>query len=162
MEPSDVPQPPQKAAYETEGNAVTSNPTEERAAHHHGRGRSVTERLPESQASSTQDTVPSSLGRGVHGAPAGDERYGRTQEEAGRHRELEGEQMRAPGEGQVAGVVDRKPGASGSQPDLASDLDRKKNEQAQAREAIQEQRKYGEISEGGGPRGVDTELEKTI
>ncbi|KAI0425567.1 hypothetical protein F5Y09DRAFT_321497 [Xylaria sp. FL1042] len=161
MEPSGVPQPPQKAAYETEGNAVTSNPSEERAAHHHGHGHPMAERLPGSQSLGTQDAIPSSLGRGMRGAPAGEEQFGRTHEEAGRHRELEGEQMRAPGEGQVADVVGRKPGAGGSQPDLASDLDRKKNEQARARDDIKERRRYGEISNGG-PRGVDTELDKTF
>ncbi|KAI0520840.1 hypothetical protein F5B22DRAFT_598591 [Xylaria bambusicola] len=160
MEPSGVPQPPQSAAYQTEGNAVTSNPAEERAAHQHGHERPVAERLPGTQSSGIKDAVPSSLGWGTHGAPAGEERFGRTPEEAGRHRELEGEQMRAAGEGQVADVVDRKPGATGSQPDLASDLDRKKNEQAEARNAIQEQRKHGLVSGDSGPQGVDTESDK--
>ncbi|KAI0970593.1 hypothetical protein F4678DRAFT_479991 [Xylaria arbuscula] len=161
MEPSGAPQPPQRAAYETEGNAVTLNPSEERAAQHHGQGRSVAERGPGGQFTGIQDAISSSLGRGIRGAPAGEEQFGRTQEEAGRHRELEGEQMRAAGEGQVADVVNRKPGASGSQPDLASDLDRKKREQDEARDAIKERRRHGEVSDGG-PRGVDTELEKTF
>ncbi|KAI1359284.1 hypothetical protein F5Y08DRAFT_319999 [Xylaria arbuscula] len=136
MEPSGVPQPPLNAAYQTEGNGVTSNPAEQRAAHQHDNGRTVTERLPESQSSGIKDAVPSSLGWGIRGAPPREERFGNTPEEAGRHRELEGEQMRAAGEGQVSDAVRRKPGATGSQPDLAGDLDRKKNEQAEARNAI--------------------------
>ncbi|KAK5624964.1 hypothetical protein RRF57_000680 [Xylaria bambusicola] len=160
MEPSGVLQPPQNAAYQTEGNAATLNPAEECAAHQRAHERPVTERPPETQSSSIKDAVPSSLGWGTHGTPAGEERLGRTQEEARRHRELEGEKMRAAGEGQVADAVNRKPGATGSQPDLASDLDRKRNEQAEARNAIQEQRKYRVISGDSGPRGVDTESDK--
>ncbi|KAI1420268.1 hypothetical protein F5Y12DRAFT_773974 [Xylaria sp. FL1777] len=163
MESFGAPQPPVTAAYETEGNAVTTNPVEERAAHHHSHGHPVAWRVPGNQSSGIQDAVPSSQGWGIHGAPAGEERFGRTEEDTGRHRELEGEQMRAAREGQVADVVGRKPGATGSQPDLASDLDRKKSEQAEAREAIKERRRQGEISDGG-PRGVDTagELDKSF
>ncbi|KAI3338755.1 hypothetical protein F4824DRAFT_458691 [Ustulina deusta] len=161
MEPSGALQPPRNAAYETEGNPVTSTPAEERAAHHHGHGRPVAERVPGNQSSGIQDAVPSSLGWGVHGAPAGEERFGRTQEEVGWHGELEGDQMRALGEGQVAEAVARKSGATGSQPDLASELDRKKSEQAEARGAMKERRRRGEI-ENGGTRGVDTELDKAF
>ncbi|KAH8156609.1 hypothetical protein CIB48_g11638 [Xylaria polymorpha] len=153
MEPSGVPQPPQDAAYQAEGNPVTSTPSEERASHHHGHGHSVANRGPGNQSSSIEDAVPSSLGWGMHGAPAGEERFGRTQEEVGRHRELEGDQMRMPGEGRVADVVDSKPGASGSQPDLVNDLDRKKREQTEARNSIKEERRHGRISDdarGGG------------
>ncbi|KAI0414761.1 hypothetical protein F5X98DRAFT_377502 [Xylaria grammica] len=162
MEPTGAPQPPRSAAYQTEGNPVTLNPSEERASHHHGHGHPVAQRGPWDSSSSIQGAVPSSLGRGVRGAPAGEERLGRTQPETGRHGELEGDQMRAPGEGQVADAVDRKPGAGGSQPDLASDLDRKKNEQAQARDAIKERRKHGNIADGGAGGGVDTELDKSF
>ncbi|CAJ2513940.1 Uu.00g020590.m01.CDS01 [Anthostomella pinea] len=142
MDPSGPAQPPLNAAYKTEGNPVTSNPAEKSAAQHHHQGKPVDERLP-SQPSDIKDATPSSLGRGVRGAPAGEEKFGRSHEDVGRHNELEGEQMRASGEGDVANVVDRKPGATGSQPDLASDLDRKKHEQASAREAIKEDRKHG-------------------
>ncbi|KAH9908562.1 hypothetical protein F4778DRAFT_351971 [Xylariomycetidae sp. FL2044] len=153
MDPSQPAQPSLNTAYETKGNPVTSNPAEQRAAaQHHSSGKPVEERFPTSQASGIDEAVPSSLGRGIRGAPPGEEQFGRTEEEAGRHRELEGEQMRAPGEGDVADVVNRKPGASGSQPDLASDLDRKKAEQAEQREAVKEQRKYGMVSDGGDVR----------
>ncbi|KAI0533024.1 hypothetical protein GGR58DRAFT_138868 [Xylaria digitata] len=162
MEPSGAPQPPKSAAYEVEGNAVTLNPSEERAAHLHSHGRPVARRGPGNHSSNIGDAVPSSLGWGAHGARAGEEQFGRTQEEDGRHRELEGDQMRAPGEGQVADAVDRKPGATGSQPDLVSDLDRKKSEQAEARNAIKERRRHGKISDGGAHSGVDTELDKAL
>ncbi|OTB09719.1 hypothetical protein K445DRAFT_323699 [Daldinia sp. EC12] len=124
MDPSGPAQPPKDTAYETQGNPVTSNPSEQYSAEHHTRGNPVDERSPSGKPSGINDAVPSSLGYGIHGAPAGEERYGRTQEQVGRSRELEGDQMRAPGEGDVANAVERKPGASGSQPDLASDLDR--------------------------------------
>jgi hypothetical protein len=124
MDPSGPPQPTKATAYETEGNAATSNPVEERSAEHQSHGRSVDERLPTSTGPEQQQGQPSSLGYGIRGAPAGEEQYGRSEEEVGRHQELDGEQMSAPGEGHVADVVRRKPGASGSEPDLASDLDR--------------------------------------
>lgn len=64
--------------------------------------------------------------------------------------------MRAPGEGDVRDIVDRKPGATGSEASLTSDLDRKKAEQAPAREAIKEERKKevdvaGILANRGGP-----------
>lgn len=125
MEPSGKPQPPRNAAYETEGNAATSNPAEERAAHHHGRGKPVARRVAGNQSLDIADAAPSSLGRGSRGAAAGEGQFRLAQgEETGLGDALEGDTMRAPAEGRVADAVDRKPGASGSQPDLASDLDR--------------------------------------
>lgn len=123
MDPSDKPQPPVNAAYQAEGNAVTSNPSEQRASHHQNSklGKPVAERYPENES---PEAGSWGLGRGIRGAPAGEEQYGRTEEDVGRHKELEGEQMRASGEGEVADAVNRKPGASGAEPDLASDLDR--------------------------------------
>ncbi|KAI0840713.1 hypothetical protein F5Y06DRAFT_228724 [Hypoxylon sp. FL0890] len=157
MDPSGPSQPPKDTAYETQGNPVTSNPSEQHSARHHPHGKTVDERVPSSQSSSLGDAVPSSLGYGIHGAPAGEERYGRTQEQMGRNRELEGDQMRAPGEGDVASAVEHKSGASGSQPDLAGDLDRKKQEQASKREAIKEDRRHGRAPDDGDVRaGVVT------
>ncbi|KAI1806633.1 hypothetical protein F4811DRAFT_509777 [Daldinia bambusicola] len=138
MDPSGPAQPPKDTAYETQGNPVTSNPSEQQeqqqqqqqqrgAGRHHARRNTATDeqRSPfGGKPSGIGDAVPSSLGYGVRGAPAGEERHGRTEEQVGRSRELEGEQMRAPGEGDVASAVERKPGAGGSEPDLASDLDR--------------------------------------
>ncbi|KAI1850251.1 hypothetical protein JX265_002147 [Neoarthrinium moseri] len=157
MEPTGPAQPSKATAYTTEGNVVTSNPAEQRSAQNHTHGGRVEQRLPTSQASGVQEATPTSLARGIRGAPPGEEQFGRTAEQVGRNQELEGEQMRAPGEGDVADTVDRKPGASGSQPDLASDLDRKKAEQASKREAIKDARAHGTFSEGVDPRaGVET------
>ncbi|KAI1416773.1 hypothetical protein F5Y13DRAFT_153035 [Hypoxylon sp. FL1857] len=157
MDPSGPPQPPKETAYETQGNPATSNPSEQDSARHHAHGKPVDERSPSSRSSGLGDAVPSSLGYGIHGAPAGEERYGRTQEQVGRSGELEGDQMRAPGEGDVASAVERKSGASGSQPDLASDLDRKKREQASKREAIKEDGRQGRAPDEGDVRaGIAT------
>ncbi|KAI1113424.1 hypothetical protein F5Y14DRAFT_451961 [Nemania sp. NC0429] len=125
--PSGKPQPPRNAAYETEGNAATSNPAEEeRAAHHHGHGQPVARRAPGNQSPDIRDAVSSRLGRGA--ATGEEERFHHTRGESeaglGDEIEIEGDTMRAPGEGRVADAVGRKPGASGSQPDLAGDLDR--------------------------------------
>lgn len=72
----------------------------------------------------------------------------------GREQELEAEQMAAPGEAKVANVVERKPGATGGEQGLESDLDRKKREQAPMREAV-EAEKEKEVDVGGvlGQRG---------
>lgn len=63
----------------------------------------------------------------MHGAPAGEEAKSLTNEDVGRHKELDGEQMAAPGEGRVAEAV-RKGGegmgGGGSEPSFTSDLDR--------------------------------------
>ncbi|KAF3061621.1 hypothetical protein GL218_04196 [Daldinia childiae] len=152
MNPSGPAQPPKDIAYKTQGNPVTSNPSEQYSAQHHTHGNPVDERSPSDKPSSLDNATPSSLGYGIHGAPAGEEKYGRTQEQVGRSQELDGGQMCAPGEGDVASVVERKPGASGSQPDLASDLDRKKQEQASKREAIKEERRQGRAPDDGDAR----------
>jgi hypothetical protein len=63
----------------------------------------------------------------VRGAPAGEEAKGLTEEDVGRHKELDGAQMAAPGEGYVADRVRQGgegQGGGGAEPDLASDLDR--------------------------------------
>lgn len=85
------------------------------------------ERFPPSQAYRErieEEAMPTSLACGIVGTPPGEVRLEGEEGQVGRSRELEGEQMRAPGEGEVADAVHRRPGASGSQPDLASDLDR--------------------------------------
>lgn len=64
----------------------------------------------------------------MHGAPPGEEAKGLSEEDVGRQKELDGEQMAAPGEGRVAAAVreagGKKSGGGGEQPDLAADLDR--------------------------------------
>lgn len=93
---------------------------------------------------------------GVRGAPAGEEAKGATKEDYGKHKELDADQMAAPGEGKVADAVDQKPGASGAQDGLETDLDRKKAEQAPAREAIEAEKERkvdvaGVLGQTGGP-----------
>ncbi|KAI4144502.1 MAG: hypothetical protein L6R39_004155 [Caloplaca ligustica] len=65
---------------------------------------------------------------------------------------LTGEQMRAPGEGEVASAQDQKHGF-GEQADLASDLDRKKQDQQRRLD----ERYDGGSSGKGGPGGVDVQ-----
>ncbi|KAK8079155.1 hypothetical protein PG994_002962 [Apiospora phragmitis] len=160
MDPQGSSQPSQETAYKTAGNAATANPAEQRAKEHpHTHGQRLDERLPtggQSGSSVPQQSdspQPSSLGYGVRGAPAGEESRGRTEEDVGRHNELDGEQMVAgAGEGRVADAVEHKSGATGSEPDLLADLDRKKAEQASKREAIKEGRQHGTYTEGIDPR----------
>ncbi|KAL8757263.1 MAG: hypothetical protein Q9184_004259 [Pyrenodesmia sp. 2 TL-2023] len=65
---------------------------------------------------------------------------------------LTGEQMRAPGEGEVASAQDRKHGF-GEQADLASCLDRKKEDQQRRLDS----RHDGGSSGNGGPGGIDVQ-----
>ncbi len=61
---------------------------------------------------------------------------------------LTGEQMRAPGEGDVASAQDRKHGF-GEQADLASDLDRKKEDQQRRLDQSYEGDSGGKSDTGG-------------
>lgn len=106
------------------------------------------------QQSSSDEATPTSVARGVRGAPPGEEAAGGTHESQGRNNELDADQMAAPGEGEIASAVDRSAGAGGSEQGMESDLDRKKAEQAPARQAEKE-KKEGEFDVGGilGQRG---------
>lgn len=64
---------------------------------------------------------------------------------------LTGEQMRPPGEGDVASAQDRKHGF-GEQADLASGLDRKKEDQQRRLDD-----RYGGSSGKGSPGGIDVQ-----
>ncbi|KAI0132786.1 hypothetical protein BJ170DRAFT_615388 [Xylariales sp. AK1849] len=128
LNPSAPSQPPTDAAYKSEGNPVTSAPSEERASHQASNAPITEKRDPTNASSSSQEATASSLGRGVRGRGQDEEREDRTDAE------VQGDQIRPPGEGDVATAVEQKPGAGGEQPDLASDLDRKKAEQADKRE----------------------------
>jgi len=64
--------------------------------------------------------------------------------------------MAAPGEGKIASAVEDKPGATGAQPGLESDLYRKKAEQAPLREQKKAERQEavdvgGVLGQRGGP-----------
>jgi hypothetical protein len=64
--------------------------------------------------------------------------------------DLEGEQMRMAGEGEVMNAqFDKQNAGWGEQDSLTSDLDRKKAEQQNAREAIQAERRHGRNVDGG-------------
>ncbi|KAK7993430.1 hypothetical protein PG989_006811 [Apiospora arundinis] len=162
MDPQGPSQPSQDTVYKTPGNAANANPAEKNAREHHSHPsgqQHLDERLPSggrsAGAQQRQDAAqPSSLGYGSRaGAPPGEESRGLTEEDVGRHKELEGEAMVAgAGEGRVANAVEDKPGATGSEPDLLANLDRKKAEQAEKREAIKEGRRHGNHTEGIDPR----------
>ncbi|KAI9720765.1 MAG: hypothetical protein M1828_005556 [Chrysothrix sp. TS-e1954] len=159
LEPSAPAQPELNQVYTTPGNPAQTEPAEDSLAHSQATANTTTtdKRVPTKQTSSIDEATPSSLGYGVHGAGPGEEARGGTHESVGRSNELDGNtQMRAPGEGDVRDVVMEKPGATGGQSDMASDLDRKKAEQAPMREEIKEQRREnvdvgGVLSNRGGP-----------
>ncbi len=72
--------------------------------------------------------------------------------------DLEGEQMRMAGEGQVMDAQFNKQNAGwGEQASLTSDLDRKKAEQQGAREDIQAERRDGSSVDGGAGGRIENE-----
>jgi hypothetical protein len=129
LNPTGPSQPTLAQAYTTPGNAASKDPTEksQTAANAVDSSDAVDRRIPQEQ--STGEGQPSSLGYGVRGAGTGEESRGLTHEDVGRHKELDGQQMAAPGEGRVADAVAGRTrgvnlGSGGQQPDLAADLDR--------------------------------------
>jgi hypothetical protein len=131
LSPTGPSQPTQDQAYETPGNPASANPVEksQQGFNASDNSASVDQRIPQKQASDAAGDRNAKFeeGAGVHGAPAGEERKGLTHEDVGRHKELDGQQMAAPGEGRVADAVAKGGegmGGGGSEPDLASDLDR--------------------------------------
>ncbi|KAF2152971.1 hypothetical protein K461DRAFT_131893 [Myriangium duriaei CBS 260.36] len=163
LNPTGPSQPSLDDAYTTPGNPAQQEPAE--AATARANAKSPSDPIDHRRQNDTSsDPTPSSLGQGVRRPHAsGEEAQGRTHEDVGRHNELDAEQMAAPGEGRIASAVDKKPGASGAQPGLESDLDRKKAEQAPAREAVKDQRQKevdvgGVLGQRGGPANpVDKE-----
>ncbi|KAJ4982888.1 hypothetical protein SVAN01_11622 [Stagonosporopsis vannaccii] len=155
LSPTGPSQPTQDQAYQTPGNPASANPSERAAQGFNAadNSASVDQRIPQKQASDAAGDRNAKFeeGAGVHGAPAGEERKGLTHEDVGRHKELDGQQMAAPGEGRVAEAVrqgGKGMGGGGSEPSFTSDLDRKKAEQAEAREAIKQERS-GNVQAGG-------------
>ncbi|KAF2836252.1 hypothetical protein M501DRAFT_996986 [Patellaria atrata CBS 101060] len=142
--PTGPSQPSKTAAYTQSSNPTTSAPAEDSTARQTAKANTDPENHPvEHRGSHQQDpdaAVPASLGRGVRGAGSGEDA---TEEEVGRHRELEGEQLAAPGEGEVAEAV-RGQG------------DRGATEQAPLREKVKEKRESevdvaGVLGQTGGP-----------
>ncbi|OQO06192.1 hypothetical protein B0A48_08780 [Cryoendolithus antarcticus] len=156
IHPTAPSQPTLNQAYTTPGNPAQTDPSEKSQASINAKNSTngSENAVPRTQSTSSDSATPSSLGYGIHGAPPGEEAKGETEESIGRNRELDADQMGAPGEGKVASSVDRKPGASGTQEGLESGLDRKKAEQKAAREEIEGEKKEG-LDVGGilGQRG---------
>ncbi|KAH7086700.1 hypothetical protein FB567DRAFT_49318 [Paraphoma chrysanthemicola] len=158
LDPKGAAQPTQNQAYTTPGNPADTNPSEQKQASFNAADNSAStdQRIPTKQATDEQGLRNAKYGEGagIHGAPAGEEAKGLTEEDVGRHNELNGEQMRASGEGDVAAAVakgGKGQGGGGAEPDLASDLDRKKAEQADARNAIKQSK--GDSFAAGGAAG---------
>ncbi|KAF2675128.1 hypothetical protein BT63DRAFT_436095 [Microthyrium microscopicum] len=151
---SDQLQPSANDAYQAQDNPVSKEPAEQRkASQHHDTGRVVEERT-EGDSASKNGGQNTSLARGIHGAPAGEETHGATKEGTeDRNRDVDAEQIAPFAEGDVYKAVtkDKKPGTGGVEPDLASDLDRKKAEQQSAREEMKDARKEG--TDVGGDHG---------
>lgn len=131
LDPKGPSQPTQSQAYTTPGNPSSKNPAEKSQTSFNAadNSASVDQRIHTKQASDAQGLANAKFeeGKGVHGAPAGEEAKGLSKEDVGRHNELDGEQMAMPGEGRVADAVSKGGkglGGGGEQPDLASDLDR--------------------------------------
>ncbi|KAF1832927.1 hypothetical protein BDW02DRAFT_553628 [Decorospora gaudefroyi] len=158
MDPKGPSQPSLSQAYTTPGNPAQKDPQESTATEFNAtdNSASVDQRLPTKQATDAQGLQNAKFeeGKGVHGAPAGEEAKGLGDEDVGRHKELDAQQMAMPGEGRVADAVakgGKGMGGGGEQPDLASNLDRKKAEQAEAREAIKASK--GDATRAGGAMG---------
>ncbi|RYN80400.1 hypothetical protein AA0117_g3260 [Alternaria alternata] len=158
LDPKGPSQPSLDQAYTTPGNPAQKDPKEQVQTEFNAadNSASVDQRIPTKQATDAEGLRNAKFeeGMGVHGAPAGEERKGLGHEDVGRHKELDGQQMAAPGEGRVADAVakgGKGMGGGGEQPDLASDLDRKKAEQTEARDAIKQSK--GEATQVGGALG---------
>jgi hypothetical protein len=131
LDPKGPSQPSLDQAYTTPGNPAQKDPKEQVQTEFNAadNSASVDQRIPTKQATDAEGLRNAKFeeGMGVHGAPAGEERKGLGHEDVGRHNELDGQQMAAPGEGRVADAVakgGKGMGGGGEQPDLASDLDR--------------------------------------
>ncbi|ROV98016.1 hypothetical protein VMCG_07002 [Cytospora schulzeri] len=164
-----APQPSNIDAYTQPDNPVTKEPLEKKAAAQN-----------DSKATSrTAHAVPSehagegtfsSLGRGVQGGDPADATEARHTSRGGagektENENVDAEQMATLGEGKVADAVERKSGmqkapgdAEVKIDDFSSDLDKKKAEQAEAREEIKQDRKAGvDVDGGAGARAAGTE-----
>ncbi|KAL8731103.1 MAG: hypothetical protein Q9166_003631 [cf. Caloplaca sp. 2 TL-2023] len=155
MDPSGPSQPPLNTAYDQPGNPATQSDYEKQKSN--STSSSIQRSDPTFEKRERGDApVPSSHGEGPTPSSLG---YG-ARDSSGDAGEsmgepvsnLTGEQMRAPGEGEIASAQDDKHGF-GEQADLASGLDRKKEEQQERLE----ERYNGGSSRKGGPGGVDVQ-----
>jgi len=131
LDPKGSSQPSLNQAYTTPGNPAQKDPKEQAQTEFNASDNAATvdQRIPTKQATDAEGLRNAKFeqGKGVHGAPPGEEAKGLSHEDVGRHKELDAQQMAAPGEGRVADAVakgGKGMGGGGEQPDLASDLDR--------------------------------------
>lgn len=105
-------------------------------------------RVPQEQTTSSDEATPTASGQGVRGAGPGERESDLSDQAKGRSHVEDAEQMGDPGEGAVADAVKGKSGTvCGTQPGSESDLDRKKAEQAPARDEVQSQQ-WKDLDEG--------------
>ena len=131
LDPKGPSQPSIDQAYTTPGNPAQKDPKEQVQTEFNATDNTanVEQRIPTKQATDAEGLRNAKFeeGMGVHGAPPGEESKGLSHEDVGRHKELDAQQMAAPGEGKVANAVARGGkgmGGGGGQPGLESDLDR--------------------------------------
>lgn len=147
MEHGQTPQPSVDDAYKTPQNPVSHTPSESKAG---------------AQQSSLNNPKTFTRGPGDQGdiepkppAMAAGSSHPDRAEDVEPADELDGEQTRPPGEGEVMQAQAHKTG-TGEEKSLTADLDRKKEEQKERREQIKEQRKEammegGALGQTGGP-----------
>ncbi|KAI4209119.1 MAG: hypothetical protein LQ351_007925 [Letrouitia transgressa] len=151
MDPKGPSQPPLDTAYDQPSNPATQTESEEQYSKSTSasiqRSDPVVDRRERGDvpvpSQHEEAAVPSSLGYGVR-----DDRHDAGESKGSPVSDLTGEQMRAPGEGDIAQAQHTKQGF-GEQPDLASDLDKKKEDQQRR---LQE-RDYGNEAEKSGSLG---------
>lgn len=142
LDPTGPSQPPLNTAYTTPGNPVSKEPLESAKSRAHASANnddddssassptdirvSTDIRISSEDSAAQANARPTAMAYGVRGAGAGEEARGLGEEDVGRHRELDAEQMGAPGEGKVYDAVAGQGvgGATGGQVGLESDLDR--------------------------------------
>lgn len=154
MDPSGPSQPGIDTAYNQKGNPSSKEPAENKIASEPNNAAEIDSRGPSDErvpSTNDSDARPSALGAGDTGdLVEKDIGQSKTQNFGPSDPNLEGEQMRAPGEGDVADAqsTERKEGMgiAGSQGDLAGDMDRKKE---QHMEALKEEGKSLPRTAGG-------------
>ncbi|EMC93538.1 hypothetical protein BAUCODRAFT_76591 [Baudoinia panamericana UAMH 10762] len=159
LNPTGEAQPSLNQAYETKANPASKEPAEQRTAQSNATNNSAPtdQRIPSKQSSSIEEATPTSVAYGVRGAGEGEESKGLDHEDVGRNKELDAEQMAAPGEDKIASTVKgAQSGAGGREQGMETDLDRKKAEQAPLREQKKEEKAEnfdvgGVLGQRGGP-----------
>ncbi|KAK5174377.1 uncharacterized protein LTR77_001457 [Saxophila tyrrhenica] len=165
VNPNEPSQPSQDIAYNTAGNPASKEPAEKATSQAQANSNAphVDQRIPSKQTTTIDEATPTSMARGVRGKGASEDTSQLTDQEQGKSADVNAEQMAGYGEGRVAEAVDKQSGAGGGEPGLETDLDRKKAEQAPAREKMKQEEKKevdvgGVLGQRGGPANpVDKE-----